>query len=125
MRYARYMVAVLFALVFIPVALAQDEVIVLTDEELGPHERPPVKFGHERHQEVVTECRRCHHDYDKYMTNIGGEGQACSECHDRSNGKSALSLVRAFHMQCKECHKGLLARGQKSGPIMCGRCHQR
>lgn len=125
MRYARCMLAVVLVFLWISGALSQDEVIVLTHEELGAHERPPVKFNHEKHQEVVSECTRCHHDYDEYMNNVGSEGQACSECHDKSNGKSTVSLLRAFHVQCKECHEVLLARGDKSGPIMCGQCHKK
>lgn len=113
-------------MLFIPAASSQEEVIVLKHEDLGTHERPPVKFNHEKHQEVVTECTSCHHDYDEHMNNVGGEGQACSECHGIAKGEDkAIPLVKAFHLQCKGCHEGLLARGQKSGPIMCGQCHRR
>lgn len=125
MKYSRYMLAVLLLMLFIPVAFSQNEVIVLTHEELGSHERPPVRFNHERHQEVVTECARCHHNYDEHMNNIGGEGQTCSECHSKSKGDNVIPLMKAFHLQCKSCHEELLSRGKKSGPIICGQCHQK
>lgn len=125
MKRARYITAVLFVLAFFSSAFCQDEVIVLVHDELGMHERPAVKFNHEKHQEVVSECTRCHHDYDNYMNNVGGEGQACSECHGKTGGDNGVTLVNAFHLQCKTCHKALIARGRNSGPVMCGQCHRR
>ena len=125
MKWAGYLVVVLFLLTSIPSAFCQDEVIMLDHDELGLHERPAVKFNHEKHQEAVSECTRCHHDYDEYMNNVGSEGQACSECHGKSGGDSGVALVNAFHLQCKTCHKALFAKDRKSGPVMCGQCHQR
>jgi len=124
-RYAWYMGTLMFVLVFIPAAFSQDDVIDLNHEELGRHSRPPVKFNHERHQQMITECMRCHHDYDERMTNIGGEGQYCAECHGSRKGKNTVPLMKAFHMQCKGCHEDLLERCQKGGPIICGQCHRK
>jgi len=100
MKWAGYLVVVLFLLTSIPSAFCQDEVIMLDHDELGLHERPAVKFNHEKHQEAVGECTRCHHDYDEYMNNVGSEGQACSECHGKSGGGHVrpMSSEMSFHI---------------------------
>lgn len=100
----------------------QEEIIVINHPDLGLHQRPLVHFNHEEHEGII-ECARCHHDYDEYGANQGGEdGQDCSECHGRIP-LNPVPLVRALHIQCKNCHSELIAKDQKSGPIMCGQCH--
>jgi len=110
-------------LVFFSSGLCQDEVMVLESEELAPRERFPVTFPHERHAELM-ECLRCHHDYDAYGTNVGSEGQRCSDCHDREGDGNPVPLVRAFHSQCKSCHQKVGSGGKGTPlPVMCGQCH--
>jgi hypothetical protein len=125
MKPARYIIAMSFVFAFVSSAFCQDEVIVLRHDEVGMHERPAVKFNHEKHQEVVSECTRCHHDYDEYMNNVSSEGRACSECHGKTGGDSSVTLVNAFHLQCKTCHNAHIARVRNGGPVMCGQCHLR
>jgi len=116
-----YMV-IIFVFLGVSAVLCQEEIIVINHQDLGPHQRPLVHFNHEAHEGII-ECARCHHDYDEYRANQGGEdGQACSECHG-TNPLNPVPLVRALHIQCKNCHSELIAKDQKSGPIMCGQCH--
>jgi hypothetical protein len=114
-----------FALIVLAVSLgfSQEDTVVLNHQEIGPHQRPLVRLTHEKHAAII-ECSRCHHDYDQYGVNVGGEEQACSKCHG-ANNSNPIPLVRAFHNQCKDCHSDLIAKGRKSGPIMCGQCHIR
>lgn len=109
--------------VFLSAALGQDEIIVLNSSELGRHQRPLVSFKHEMHAEEI-ECLRCHHEYDDYGVNSGGDGQRCAECHTASAGSNPVPLMRAFHLQCKGCHQKLSKTGDTK-PRMCGQCHSR
>ena len=103
---------------------AQEEIITLNTEELGTHQRPLVNFTHQQHADQI-DCARCHHDYDQFGANQGGdEGQRCSECHTPEKGDNPINLVNAFHRQCKDCHQKLnRAAGNTERPEMCGQCH--
>ncbi|HDL90544.1 MAG TPA: hypothetical protein ENG14_06545 [Thermodesulforhabdus norvegica] len=104
------------------VVLAQDEIIELNHRELEPHQRPVVKFPHALHENKI-DCIRCHHDFDKYGVNNGSEGESCTSCH---NGKKGLvSIEEAYHIQCIGCHRILLRKGLKTGPVQCGDCHKK
>jgi hypothetical protein len=124
MRYGKYVIALMIVSLFVPVVFSQEAMIMLEHKEIAPHERPPVQFNHERHADVL-ECLRCHHDYDEYHNNTGGEdkAQSCSACHGTK--KDLLPLTEAFHTQCKSCHELLISKGSPSGPVMCGECHVR
>jgi hypothetical protein len=124
MKVARVVLVLMVLGLFISSAFSQEDVIVLQHEELAPHERPIVGFTHEQHANII-ECKRCHHEFDQYGNNIGGDGQPCWECHGRESEDGKVSLVDAFHMQCKSCHEDMLAKGMPTGPIMCGGCHVR
>jgi len=116
--------AVLSIPAFAPVAYCQDAVMVLNHQELGRHQRPAVVFGHGAHSAVI-DCLRCHHDFDAYSNNRGGEGQPCVNCHDVYPEDGSLSLREAFHLQCKGCHESFISQGKVAGGIMCGECHVR
>ena len=47
----------------------------------------------------------------------------CSSCHRKEAVGKTMSLMDAFHIQCITCHREILAKGQKSGPVLCGKCH--
>ncbi|MBW2078138.1 MAG: cytochrome c3 family protein [Deltaproteobacteria bacterium] len=114
-----------FALIIVTVSLgfSQEDLMVLNHQQIGPHQRPLVRFSHARHLEAI-DCSRCHHDNDQYGANMGGEGQACSECHGM-NKANPVPLTRAFHLQCKGCHLDLIRKGGISAPVMCGQCHKK
>ena len=124
-KYAKYAIVLsMFVLGWISTAFSQDATMPLEDPALGTHQRPLVIFPHEEHSAVI-ECQRCHHDFDANGNNLGGEGQACSECHAKTATGGLLPLKQAFHVQCIGCHSKLLAQGKKTGPITCGECHKR
>jgi hypothetical protein len=103
--------------------LAQDEVMVLETPELGAHQRPLVHFNHEKHAESM-ECMRCHHDYDEFLNNMGGEGNRCADCHEKQPLDNPLPLMDAFHTQCIGCHQEMNQRSlARNIPLACGECH--
>lgn len=126
MRYGRYVLALMVVCsLFVSPAFSQDAMMVLDHKELGLHQRPLVHFNHEKHSANM-ECLRCHHDYDRYGNNKGGEGQSCAVCHAKTaSEKDLLPLDQAFHAQCKSCHEALHSQVPESGPVMCGECHVR
>ncbi|MEW5722520.1 MAG: cytochrome c3 family protein [Thermodesulfobacteriota bacterium] len=112
-------------LAVLPAALAFSQGDAINSEELEPHERPLVQFNHDRHGEII-ECLACHHDYQVYGNDQGGEGTRCSECHKKEPGsKVPVDLRTAFHKNCKGCHANWLEWGRQTGPITCGECHKR
>lgn len=122
MKYLRLLPAVLLFAVFVPLAFSQDSMMTLNDKELGKHERPLVVFNHEDHANKI-DCLQCHHDFDAYMNNRGGEGQPCGTCHGPQATKDTKSLEDAFHQQCKVCHEQMRALGRPTGPVICSGCH--
>ena len=105
---------------FIPLAHSQEDTILLNSKELGTHQRPLVEFNHKLHSENKLDCTRCHHDFDAYLNNRGGEGQPCDTCHKKQGHDDTPSLKEAFHIQCIGCHESM-----KAGPVTCGECHVR
>lgn len=100
-------------------ASSQEDKFLLDHKELGKHQRPLVEFNHKLHSSKL-DCTRCHHDFDKFNNNRGGEGQPCDSCHKAKGSRGMPSLKDAFHRQCIGCHKAM-----KKGPVMCGECHVR
>lgn len=124
--YWGYTLAVSSFFLFVPLAYSQEDSMALNHRELGLHERPLVAFSHKRHAANI-ECLRCHHDYDAYSNNRGGEdkAQSCANCHSTDAKKRLPPLAEAFHAQCKGCHEKSEAKGKSGGPVMCGECHVR
>lgn len=126
MRVTVYALIVMGTLLCLSLGYSQDDASRLHHEELGKHQRPPARFNHDQHIDLI-HCDRCHHEYDENGNNVGGdEGRACSDCHSvLATAENPIPLVKAFHIQCKTCHGNLLAKGERSGPVMCGQCHVR
>ena len=122
MKYLKFLPVVLLLAVFAPLAFSQESVIILNHSELGKHERPAVEFKHEDHSNKI-DCLQCHHDFDAYLNNRGGEGQPCSSCHGPQATQETISLEDAFHLQCKGCHESMRAQGKPAGPVICSQCH--
>jgi hypothetical protein len=82
-------------------------------QETGPAEvKMPasmgdVTFNHAKHQELVSDCVKCHH--------AGVEAGSCKSCHDAK--PDAPKAKKVFHKLCKDCHK------KESGPTKCKACH--
>ncbi len=46
----------------------------------------------------------------------------CTECH---NGTDAPALKKALHKNCKDCHKDMKKKKEKTGPTKCSGCHKK
>jgi Class III cytochrome C family len=104
-------------------AHAQDNMMLLKID--GSQQRVPVRFNHEKHS-ALTECGRCHHDYDEFGGNSDDEARSCDTCHGlKKGGKNPVALVKAFHLQCKGCHETVARKGRYHPPCTCGGCHRR
>jgi hypothetical protein len=84
------------------------ETITLKGGSLGS-----VTFPHERHQEIFIDCMPCHKLYPKEPQII-----------DTMKAESKLKRKEVMNM-CKNCHKDLAGKGQKTGPTSCGGCHKK
>ena len=124
MKRISWFFSIVFILFSVPICFSQDAIIEINSSELGVHRRPIVIFPHMKHEQVI-ECIRCHHDYDKFGNNLGGEGQTCSECHLKSTRSTPIHLKKAFHLLCKGCHQEIAQKNSPEKPLMCGQCHAR
>ncbi len=73
-----------------------------------------VTFTHSKHMAAkgVT-CTTCHHTYKE-----GDTVKSCHACHGVD--ENAPKVMKAFHKQCRDCHKK--AEGKKA-PTKCKECH--
>ena len=102
---------------------AQEDMVVINADGFERPRRPPAVFRHDEHNEAaeIEECNECHHVYDddgKLVEDESSEDQSCSECHDLKDSGEQPALMKAYHLNCKGCHKE-----EKAGPVMCGECH--
>lgn len=94
--------------------------------EAAPDGRPAAYFPHDRHMEVVDDCKSCHHRYENGANVLeedeldGGDGMRCRTCHDDD---ASINDQEAFHRQCIQCHRALVKEDSASGPRTCGTCH--
>jgi hypothetical protein len=112
-------------LIFLISAHSQEDMQFVSAEAFVKHRRPPAVFRHDEHNESagIEECYICHHVYDevgKLVEDESSEDQNCAECHGLTRYGNKPALMKAFHANCKDCHKE-----QKKGPLMCGQCHVR
>jgi hypothetical protein len=102
----------------------EDMQVVGADAFLKPR-RPPAVFRHDAHNEAagIEACYVCHHVYDEsgnLADDESSEDQSCSDCHELTRSGKKPALMKAYHVNCKGCHKK-----NKKGPLMCGQCHVR
>jgi hypothetical protein len=75
----------------------------------------PMKFTHDKHMEIESNCNACHHHSKQ------GETRTCASCHSAGNQgtkkKNIVGLKDAYHGLCINCHK------KTSGPAKCSECH--
>lgn len=103
---------------------AQDDLVSVDDSAFLKPMRPPVAFLHDQHNEnaEIDDCATCHHLYDEagnLVEDETSEDMECSECHGTESSGYPMTLVRAFHLNCRGCHVE-----QKAGPVVCGECHK-
>lgn len=72
-----------------------------------------VSYDHAAHEGKVADCTKCHH---KGVTEESGPEAKCTSCHGVD--AAAPKAKKAFHDQCKGCHKA-----EKAGPTKCKECH--
>lgn len=92
------------------------------DDTFDSFEREAVIFDHDQHS-LMYDCARCHHEYDekgKLLEGVASIDLRCSDCHPLEDGENSISLRRAYHMQCRDCHLE-----EAAGPFTCSECHVR
>lgn len=118
------MLFMFFAVVMTIPGYTQEDITTVSDDAFAEKMRPSVPFLHDEHNEAaeIEECSTCHHVFEegKKVDDESSEDQACSECHQIKTGERSMSLVRVYHIRCKECHLR-----QKAGPVQCGECHKK
>ena len=121
-KYSSSFPVILLIFLFIGVVTnSQEDLEVIDNSVFENPQRPPVIFLHEEHNENagLDECNQCHHLYEdgKYIEDEDSADQSCSDCHELIDTELP-SLMKAFHLNCKGCHKE-----QKQVPVACGECH--
>jgi len=115
----------LFSLIMIITAYSQEDMEAVDTEVFENPRRPPAVFRHDEHNEFarIEECNVCHHVYGddgRLAEDESSEDRRCSDCHELETSGGQPALMKAFHTNCKGCHKA-----KKDGPLMCGQCHVR
>lgn len=102
--------------------------ILLDNQGYKKKRKGPVEFTHKKHAyQYKLFCWDCHHDYkdgqDVWVP--WGKTERCSACHNpKDKTKNKIMLQKAFHYQCKGCHKDLAKKKMKTGAYRkCGGCH--
>ena len=102
----------------ISIALAQSDNVTI-DNQYPKKLKKPVTLSHKAHADRIA-CTECHHTWKKEECDTP---QKCAECH-KAEDKGEQGLKRAYHQQCKDCHKDLERQGKKTGPTKkCSGCH--
>ena len=115
----------LLSLAMMTHARAQGDMVLVDNTPFGKNRRPPAVFRHDEHNELaqIEACSVCHHVYDengRLVEDESSEDQRCSDCHELEESGEKPALMKAFHTNCKGCHKQ-----KDKGPTMCGQCHVR
>jgi hypothetical protein len=110
---------------FILTANSQEDMQFINNVAFDNPQRSAAVFKHDEHNEQaqIESCNECHHVYDdngNLLEDESSEDLSCSECHELEHSEKKPDLMKAFHRNCKECH-----RQKKKGPLMCGQCHVR
>jgi hypothetical protein len=88
----------------------------------------PVPFSHKKHvEEYQVKCDACHHQYSdgENVWKLGDPVKKCVECHNPLKEEvEGLDLKKAFHDNCRNCHKEAVAKGNTNAPDRkCMACH--
>ncbi|MGD8887489.1 MAG: cytochrome c3 family protein [Desulfobacterales bacterium] len=83
----------------------------------GKLERPAVTFFHQKHTEALEkkdkDCSTCHLS----------EKDRMSTQYMRLKDTTKQEVMDLYHVNCISCHKETAANKEKSGPVVCGECH--
>lgn len=117
------LMSILAAILVVGAAGAQEDMQVVDNDVFETPQRVKSIFQHDQHNEAagIEECNTCHHIYEdgKLIEGESSEDQRCADCHGSRSSDGQPSLMSAYHRNCKGCHQE-----RKSGPVMCGECHQ-
>lgn len=108
-----------FALPNLSAATKAPADMVLKAPEGMKMKKSPVAFPHAKHEEMLKDCKACHHTYEG-----SGDVKSCAYegCHDQPGKKGETAFYKAFHARdkrsCVGCHKA-----EKKGPKSCKQCH--
>ena len=110
------------------------DVIILNGEDYKKNRKGPVEFTHKKHAlDYKILCWECHHVYEDdnrenpNLYSPWGETDTCDSCHDPKEEEiTDIRLQRAYHLNCKGCHKQLAHEKKKAGEYRkCTGCHQK
>jgi len=104
------------------------DVIEIKDEIFKTYKQGPVSFTHMKHSvDYKLKCTDCHHGDTGSANNTWKEGdpvKKCSACHGLKKEGKVDKLEKAFHDNCRTCHKDYnTAQGTKAAPTVCKDCH--
>ncbi|MDM8524399.1 cytochrome c3 family protein, partial [Desulfococcaceae bacterium HSG8] len=110
-----------------------DVVTIDTMKIFGELERPEVVFLHDLHTDALEkknkDCSTCHLSGKNYEI-IPDTLKAAVEGMDRMSPKfkrlqdaGRQDVMDIYHTHCIDCHTNMSADGEKSGPVVCGGCH--
>jgi len=74
-----------------------------------------IQYPHKKHADAVKNCKECHHTWKE-----GENVKKCVECHTKD---SKITAYKAFHDNCRNCHRDLKKAGKAAGPTICTKCH--
>lgn len=94
-----------------------DKISIHTMRQFGDLERPEVPFLHDAHTRALEK-----------------QDKDCTFCHLSENNRLSLKFKRildsdqkalkeVYHGNCISCHREMLAKKEKTGPVTCGECH--
>lgn len=106
---------------------APDE-ISIENEGYKADRQGPVALSHKKHvEEYQVKCDDCHHKYvdGQNVWKLGDPVKKCIDCHNPVKEEAeGIDLKKAFHDNCKSCHKEAVANGNTNAPDKkCTACH--
>jgi c(7)-type cytochrome triheme protein len=112
---AKRIVPVMIGMLLLAViAIAAEQNKGAKDIQLSGGDKGKIAFPHQKHQEVIGDCKICH---DAFPQETGSIGKLQAE------GK--LEKKQIMNKQCIKCHKEKEKAGVKTGPTACSKCHQK
>jgi hypothetical protein len=106
------------------------DVIIIDNEDYESDRKGIVTFTHRKHAlDYKVSCWECHHEYvdGKNIWSPWEETVTCGACHDpEEKYDNPILLQKAYHFNCKNCHKSLAKEKKKTGPYRkCYGCHEK
>ncbi len=110
------------------VAQGPPDEITIQNEGYKKDTKGSVTLSHKKHaEEYEVACTDCHHKYadGENVWKSGDPVEKCASCHNPVKEEAeGLDLKKAFHDNCKNCHKEAVANGNANAPDRkCTACH--